>query len=633
MDKVVPAERAEVRAVPAAAKADRAAKAADRTARGAVEKAAVQTVAKADPGRVADRVVPKVADPVVQKVVARKPAEKAEVVNKAEAGVDPAAQVVAAVRQAVANKAAVSRAVIVPAVRRAGEVLVARGQPGEAGRAVGVGEVLAEVVLRAAVVPAAAVLPVVAPVVEVAAVARNQTNHDLFRLQTQMSARRGVTLLELLLALALSVVVLATIGMAINVHFKMLDVRRTSLEEMQVVRVVTLRMTNDIRMLVQPNKPDLSGLETVLQNSAAALAAQANAAAGSVTTIGGTGNNNGSGGGAGGAGGGGQGQGGQSSGNQGGQGGQGGGGGGQGGGQGGQGGGQTGGQSGGQGQSGGNAGRGGGTGGQTRGGGGSQAGKTGGGTQSTSGTGSQAASATGSSSSSTSSSSSSAESTAAPAVQLIGSAYELRFDVSRLPRVDQYQGIISSSGELSATDLPSDVKTIAYFIRSQQSAESYAGDPQAAGGETSTDGYGRGLMRAELDRAVTSYAETGGSTDAIYSTAQLLANEVVGLGFQYFDGVDWVYDWDSTSSGTLPRAIKIWLSVQPTYGMNEQEIADAVAAGKMPPEQEFYFTIMLPTVPLVAAPPTTETATDTAAASSSTSTTQSSGTTTQGTMP
>ena len=74
---------------------------------------------------------------------------------------------------------------------------------------------------------------------------------------------------------SLSVVVLTTIGMAINLHFKMLDVRRTSLEEMQVVRVVTLRMTNDIRMLVQPNKPDLSGLETVLQNSAAAIAAQA----------------------------------------------------------------------------------------------------------------------------------------------------------------------------------------------------------------------------------------------------------------------------------------------------------------------------------------------------------------------
>src|SRR6478672_6504436 len=79
-------------------------------------------------------------------------------------------------------------------------------------------------------------------------------------------AHRGVTLLELILALALSVVILTAVGMAINLYFKMLDVRRTSVEEMQVVRVVTQRMTNDIRTIVQPNEPDLSGLQTAFQN-------------------------------------------------------------------------------------------------------------------------------------------------------------------------------------------------------------------------------------------------------------------------------------------------------------------------------------------------------------------------------
>ena len=41
--------------------------------------------------------------------------------------------------------------------------------------------------------------------------------------------RCGVTLLELILALALSVVVMTAIGMAINLHFKMLDARRGSI--------------------------------------------------------------------------------------------------------------------------------------------------------------------------------------------------------------------------------------------------------------------------------------------------------------------------------------------------------------------------------------------------------------------
>jgi hypothetical protein len=80
---------------------------------------------------------------------------------------------------------------------------------------------------------------------------------------------------------------------------------------------------------------------------------------------------------------------------------------------------------------------------------------------------------------------------------------------------------MTAGGDLSATDLPSDVKTIAYYIRSQQAADAAAYDPSAVGGEASTDGYGRGLMRAEMDRAVTTWAETGGATDSIYANARL----------------------------------------------------------------------------------------------------------------
>ena len=133
---------------------------------------------------------------------------------------------------------------------------------------------------------------------------------------------------------------------------------------------------------------------------------------------------------------------------------------------------------------------------------------------------------------------------------------------------------MSGNGELSATDLPSDVKSIAYYLRNESSAESFADNPNAPGGEASTDGFGRGLMRAEMDRAVTSYADSGGGTASIYSTAQLLADEVVGLGFEYFDGTEWPTEWDSSTQG-LPRAIRVWLSIKPRYGMSEKEIAQA----------------------------------------------------------
>jgi prepilin-type N-terminal cleavage/methylation domain-containing protein len=561
-----------------------------------------------DPKQVADRVA--VGHKVVgdhAAVAVSRPAAIAVVVRRAaEAVADPARAVAAAAPEAsFLAEGAVAVAAMVQAVVVAAEVVVVELRLEE------VEEAVAEVVVPALVVE------------EVVAVAHNQHGFGCHRWPgTDSDAcwshscsatagqarsathRRGLTLLELLLALALSVIVLSAVGMAINLYFKMLEVRRTSLEESSVVRAVTKRLTDDIRNLVQPNKPDLSGLETVLQNAMQAANAQLNAVVGGTTILGTGGGTAQGGGNTGGATGGG--------GNQGGAGG------GQGGGaqaaggpaQGGQGG-----QSGGGGQGGGQA-----------------AGKASGGAQS-GGTGASASSGgsstagAGSSASGAAATGTSSSTTTTTVVQLIGSATELRFDISRIPRVDQYQGILSSKGDASAVDLPSDVKTIAYFLRSDSSAVSYEGNPSAPGGEASTDGYGRGLMRAEMDRAVSSWAETNGSSDSIYTSAQLLANEVVGLGFEYYDGTDWLTDWDSSSQG-LPRAIRIWLSVQPTYGMSEKELAQA-AAGKEPLPTDFYFVVSLPTAPLVATPPATE-STDTSGTSGTSG--QSTGTT-QGTTP
>jgi hypothetical protein len=486
----------------------------------------------------------------------------------------------------VARQAAAVAVVQVPAVEvirlavvEAAEVVAVRVEEAQVA-------VVQEEAVQEEAVPAAVVQE------EVAAVALNSN--------PRREARAAVTLLELLLALSLSIVVLTAVSMAINLYFKMLDVRRTSLEEMQVVRVVTQRMTNDIRMLVQPNAPDLSGLETAMNNAMQAAAKQAAAATGvNAISIGGSAGTGGTAGSGGQAAGGSGSQAGSGQGNQ---------------------------TGGGQGQ---------GTGGGTQSGqsgtGGGQSGASGGQASKSGSSGSQtSSSSTGSSTAASGStggtSTETTEEKAATVVQLVGSATELRFDISRLPRVDQYKGIMTQGGELSAVDLPSDVKTIAYFIRSTQSAQSYADDPRAIGGEASTDGYGRGLMRAEMDRAVTLYADAG-TGESVYSYAQLLANEVVGLGFEYFDGTEWLTDWDSATSSGLPRAIRVWLSIQPTYGMSEQELAEANAGKEVPPT-DFYIVISLPTAPLVA-PTTTETETT----DSSTSTTPSGTSSTTGTTP
>ena len=79
----------------------------------------------------------------------------------------------------------------------------------------------------------------------------------------QVRNRRGVTLLELLLALALSVIVLSAIGMAIEMHLKMLGTRRTQVEEAQLARSVLRRIADDLRSAVQYEVLDVSGLQSL----------------------------------------------------------------------------------------------------------------------------------------------------------------------------------------------------------------------------------------------------------------------------------------------------------------------------------------------------------------------------------
>lgn len=202
---------------------------------------------------------------------------------------------------------------------------------------------------------------------------------------------------------------------------------------------------------------------------------------------------------------------------------------------------------------------------------------------------------------------SSSTSTAAATVQLIGTSTELRFDISRLPRIDQYEGMMTSAGERSSTDLPSDVKTVIYYLRSDGTASGSS----STSSDVSTTGYGRGLMRGEMDRAVALWAEANGDSQAVYASAQMLAEEVVGLSFEYFDGTDWYTEWDSTSYGGLPRAIRVWLAIQPTYALNEQGLA-ASLSGKPPPQQEVYFVVTLPSAALVPPSTTSEAATSAA---------------------
>ena len=140
---------------------------------------------------------------------------------------------------------------------------------------------------------------------------------------------------------------------------------------------------------------------------------------------------------------------------------------------------------------------------------------------------------------------------------LYGNSSEIMIDISRLPRVDQYDPMVvgNSSGTIS---LPTDVKTISYFVSqdSEATTEMQVGTDQGISG---------GLYRRQLDRAVAAYSSDLASTLAALGNTQLLANEVIGIEFCYFDGEDWVTQWDSDEEGGFPAAVEVTISVSYTH--------------------------------------------------------------------
>jgi hypothetical protein len=135
---------------------------------------------------------------------------------------------------------------------------------------------------------------------------------------------------------------------------------------------------------------------------------------------------------------------------------------------------------------------------------------------------------------------------------LYGNANELQVDVSRLPRLDQMQALLSPDPSTTATltqSAMSDVKTVLYFLANS-----------ASGGST-LSASGSGLYRREMDRAAASYSSSQGQLLEDQGSQEAMAPEVVDLEFQYYDGNEWVSEWDSTENNGLPLAVEISLTI------------------------------------------------------------------------
>lgn len=151
---------------------------------------------------------------------------------------------------------------------------------------------------------------------------------------------------------------------------------------------------------------------------------------------------------------------------------------------------------------------------------------------------------------------------------LIGTQSEILFDVSRLPRVDQMtMNMNALPSELQ--DVPSDLKTVSYHI--QAAGAGGVPSPLNAVGTASE----AGLVRRVIDREASKYANQMGDVTRLMQTGSLIAPEVIGLEFSYWDGTMWLTSWHSDDMGSLPLAVKVRISMQPRESKDATVIPSA----------------------------------------------------------
>ncbi len=191
----------------------------------------------------------------------------------------------------------------------------------------------------------------------------------------------------------------------------------------------------------------------------------------------------------------------------------------------------------------------------------------------------QSASGSGSSSSSSSSSSSDSGETQtievasieaavqSTSVGLIGDAQKLTVHVSRPARGMNYQPVLSAGGANVRT---SDLQSITYFL-----ANPSAGGLEGAVGQRATSGQPtasgpQGLARLVGDRMAIESADIERDVETLAQAAEIIAPEVISLQFRYFDGLNWLAEWDSVSAQRLPNAVEITLGLRRLISEEEQ---------------------------------------------------------------
>jgi type II secretory pathway pseudopilin PulG len=118
---------------------------------------------------------------------------------------------------------------------------------------------------------------------------------------------------------------------------------------------------------------------------------------------------------------------------------------------------------------------------------------------------------------------------------------------------------------------PSDLKSVRYFIRPGEAIEQ--GGVAATSLAPELQLRVGGLIRQEIPRSMRVWAEQSGNSAILDSGQALIAPEVVHLEFHYFDGAQVSEVWEMRERNALPIAIEVRLWITPAGEAADAQIA------------------------------------------------------------
>ena len=141
---------------------------------------------------------------------------------------------------------------------------------------------------------------------------------------------------------------------------------------------------------------------------------------------------------------------------------------------------------------------------------------------------------------------------------LFGSSSDLVLYISRPDRTNSY---VAAQEVTSPADRSSDAM-IGRYLLAEKGAGGLSGElaSDSIQGNSSETIVGLGRMQGDLSGL--SLAISNGDVDMQKQASQLLAKEVSGITFEYWDGVELQTEWDSTVQNAMPIAIVVNLTLR-----------------------------------------------------------------------